>query len=43
MKKLIMVTGIPGSGKSTWIKNEMSNRIDSIHISRDIIRFSLIW
>lgn len=42
MKKLIMVTGIPGSGKSTWIKNEMSNRIDSIHISRDIIRFSLL-
>lgn len=42
MKKLIMVTGIPGSGKTTWIKKEISNQLNSIHISRDIIRFSLL-
>ena len=42
MKKLIMVTGIPGSGKSTWIKNKIIKNCNGVYISRDKIRFSLI-
>lgn len=40
MSKLILVCGIPGSGKSTWIKNNKTE--DEIVISRDEIRFSLL-
>ena len=37
MSKLIMMIGIPGSGKSTWVKN---NKTDSdLWVSRDKIRF----
>lgn len=37
MSKLIMMVGIPGSGKSTWIKN---NKTESeLWVSRDKIRF----
>lgn len=37
MGKLIMMIGIPGSGKSTWVKN---NKIDTdLWVSRDKIRF----
>jgi predicted kinase len=39
MSKLIMMVGIPGSGKSTWIKNNFSNIIP---VSRDAIRFELL-
>ena len=39
MSKLIMMVGIPGSGKSTWIKNNFS---DIIPVSRDAIRFELL-
>lgn len=38
MKKLYMVCGCAGSGKSTWIKNHN----DGICISRDTIRFSMV-
>ena len=38
--KLIMMVGIPGSGKSTWI-NENKDKYDAV-ISRDRIRFSLL-
>ena len=34
-----MMVGIPGSGKSTWIKNNFS---DIIPVSRDAIRFELL-
>lgn len=40
MNKLIMMCGIPGSGKSTWIQNNKSKR--DAWISRDRIRFSLL-
>ena len=40
MSKLIMMVGIPGSGKSTWI-NENKGKYDAV-ISRDRIRFSLL-
>ena len=39
MSKLVMMMGIPGSGKSTWIKN---NFPEIIPVSRDAIRFKLL-
>lgn len=39
MSKLIMMVGIPGSGKSTWVKN---NFPDITSVSRDVIRFELL-
>lgn len=43
MNKIVMVAGAPGSGKSTWIKQQIrkSNK-ECVHISRDEIRFSLL-
>ena len=40
MNKLIMMMGVPGSGKSTWIKNHMMGTDE--WISRDTIRFALL-
>lgn len=40
MKSLFLTMGIPGSGKSTYIKTAM--RPEDIYISRDKIRFSLL-
>ena len=40
MNKLIMMVGVPGSGKSTWVKNNMPD--NSMVISRDAIRFSML-
>lgn len=40
MSTLIMVTGIPGSGKSTLIKNLIKE--DEVYVSRDEIRFSMV-
>lgn len=39
MSKLIMMMGIPGAGKTTWIKN---NFPDVEPISRDKIRFEIL-
>ena len=39
MSKLIMMCGVPGSGKSTWIKNNYS---DIAPVSRDAIRFEIL-
>lgn len=41
MKTLYLMCGIPGSGKSTWLKEHCDPRRDVI-ISRDAIRFSLL-
>ena len=40
-KTAFVVVGIPGSGKSTWVHNNMNPDIDT-HISRDQIRFALL-
>lgn len=40
MGKLIMMMGIPGAGKSTWIKNNKEK--DWVVISRDAIRFEML-
>lgn len=39
MSTLIMMMGVPGAGKSTWIKNNFPNIIP---VSRDAIRFELL-
>ena len=40
-KKVFLLCGIPGSGKSTWVKNRI-NKYGGKHISRDEIRFSML-
>jgi len=42
MKELILMMGIPGSGKSTYLKAIVSSSMGEIAISRDQIRFSMI-
>lgn len=39
MKTLYMMIGIPGSGKSTWLKTYADN---GVIISRDEVRFSMV-
>ena len=40
-KKVWIISGIPGSGKSTWIRNRIAEK-GGVHCSRDEIRFSLL-
>lgn len=42
IKNLWIMCGIPGSGKSTWLANNISRFTNSIIISRDQIRFSML-
>ncbi len=42
MKKLYLVCGTPGSGKSTWIAKKMKELPNSICISRDEERFRVL-
>lgn len=42
MGRLFLVTGIPGSGKSTLIKRIVKDDDNAVHVSRDEIRFSLL-
>ena len=41
-KSVYLISGIPASGKSTYIKNNLILSDKDIHISRDMIRFSLL-
>lgn len=40
MSKLFIMMGAPGSGKTTWCKNNVPK--NAVYISRDEIRFSII-
>ena len=47
MNTLYVLCGIPGCGKSTWVKNRMAENTSSIgpkwvYVSRDEVRFSMI-
>lgn len=41
MSKLLVMCGIPGSGKSTWAKHFIEEN-DAVIVSRDSIRFSML-
>ena len=40
MSKLYLMVGVAGAGKSTWIKNHLTD--NDVHISRDEIRFNML-
>lgn len=42
MSKLIIMSGAPGSGKSTYAKLLVQHDANTIYVSRDVIRFSLL-
>lgn len=42
MKELYLMMGISGSGKSSWARDFQSKFSDTIIISRDAVRFSLV-
>lgn len=42
MSKLYIMMGLPGSGKSTFLKNYIKPLDNSVIVSRDEIRFSLL-
>lgn len=42
MGKLYLISGIPGSGKSTFLKKYATGKPSALIISRDKIRFSLL-
>lgn len=42
MKRLYILCGIPGAGKSTWVNKIIKQDKNSIVISRDKIRFSML-
>lgn len=39
-KNLVILAGIPGAGKSTWVKQHLGE--NDVYVSRDEVRFSLI-
>lgn len=41
LKKVWLMCGIPGSGKSTWIQKEIANH-GGVWCSRDAVRFSML-
>lgn len=43
MSSLFMICGCPGSGKTTWVQDQIKNtKYDTAWVSRDVIRFSMV-
>ena len=43
MGKLILMSGVPGSGKSWWCKNKLPELEENVlYVSRDEVRFSML-
>ena len=42
MKTLYITVGLPGSGKTTWVSREVKKRSNTVHVSRDNIRYAFI-
>ena len=40
MTTLVLMIGVPGSGKSTWIQNRLTEK--DVWVSRDTIRYCLL-
>ena len=42
LKKVWLMSGLPGSGKSTWVKQQLNNKPHRYWASRDAVRFSMV-
>ena len=42
LKKVWLMSGLPGSGKSTWVKQQLNNKPHCYWASRDAVRFSMV-
>ena len=40
-KKVWILSGVPGSGKTTWVKEQIAKR-GGVHCSRDEVRFAML-
>lgn len=42
-KNLYLLCGVPGSGKTTWVRQQVENaKYKCVHVSRDEVRFSIV-
>lgn len=41
-KRVWLLSGLPGSGKSTWIKRRLEEQQGGFWVSRDAVRFSMV-
>ena len=42
LKRVWLLSGLPGSGKSTWVKRQLNNKPHCYWASRDAVRFSMV-
>ena len=41
MAKMIVLVGLPGSGKTTWAKQYVEKNLNTVHLSSDELRIEL--